>query len=252
MPDPDLIHVTPENVDEIGIHCVGSKEHPGRKPKIEWFKREYKRGLRILMLFSAKAGKSVGFIEYAPGESAWRAVNAPNYLVVHCIWVKSAGKGYGSKLINEVLVEAKNKRRHGVVVVTSTGTWCAKSAIFEKNGFKLVNKSEPFGLYVKKAKKSAEDPGFATTCPSKAKNLLVFRYSSQCPYVAKAVEELSAEAGARKVRLKLQEIKTPREARSAPTPYGVTSLEMGNKVLVDHAISRTRFRNILRQEGLIK
>jgi L-amino acid N-acyltransferase YncA len=156
MPDPQLMRVTPANVDQLGIHCVESREHPGRQAKIEWFKREYARGLRILMVWSAQAGKSVGFIEYAPGESAWRAVRAANYLVVHCICVKVAGKGqgHGSRLVHEVLDEAQKEQKNGVVVVTSTGTWCAKSAIFEKNGFERIDERPPFGLWVARAEGS--------------------------------------------------------------------------------------------------
>jgi ribosomal protein S18 acetylase RimI-like enzyme len=251
MAGPVLVRVTPENVDEIGVHCVAGRSHPGRQAKIEWFKREYGRGLRLLLLVPAASGKSVGFIEYAPGESAWRAVDAPGHLVVHCLWVNEAGKGHGSRLIRAVVAEAEEEARDGVAVVTSSGTWCAKSAIYEKNGFELVDESGPFGLYLRRVGTSARAPRLAKPRASGADEPLVFRHSAQCPFVAKAVGELSAEAHACGVRLKLRELQGSRDARRSPTPYGVTSLERGGRVLADHAISRTRFRNILRQEGLL-
>ncbi len=251
MPSPDLIDLTPDNVDKYGIHCVADPRHLGRQAKVNWFKNEYRRGLRIRMLVAGTARKSIGFIEYAPGEHTWRAVVAPGYLVVHCIWVKTAARGYGSLLVREVVEAARSGKKDGVVVVTSTGTWCAKAAIFQKNGFETIDERAPFSLLVRKLRKSASDPSFAAcSVPSKGDSL-VFSYSAQCPYVAKVVPELTAEAESRGVRFKLLEIATSSGARSAPTPYGVTALSLGAKVLADHAISRTRFRNILRQEDLI-
>lgn len=34
-----------------------------------------------------------GFIEYLPGEHAWRAVHADGYLFIHCLWVVGKSKG---------------------------------------------------------------------------------------------------------------------------------------------------------------
>jgi L-amino acid N-acyltransferase YncA len=244
--------VTPDNVEDVGIHCVENRKHAGRRAKIEWFAKEYRKGLCIRMLYSAEARKSVGFIEYAPGEHAWRAVEAPGYLVVHCIWVKSSGRGYGTRLVEAVVEHARRERKRGVAVVTSSGTWCAKGTIFEKSGFRLVEEREPFGLRVRKLERAAADPAFSRPQVSRKGDSLVFRYSAQCPFVERAAAELSAEAGAWGVPLELKRIETSRQARSAPTPYGVTSLTIGSKVLADHAISRTRFRNILRQEKLVQ
>jgi hypothetical protein len=33
------------------------------------------------------------FIEYIPGEQAWRAVHADGYLLIHCLWVVGKSKG---------------------------------------------------------------------------------------------------------------------------------------------------------------
>ena len=251
MTAPDLIELTPENVEDYGIHCVADARHPGRRAKIDWFKKEYPRGLRIRLLVTGAAPKSVGFIEFAPGEHTWRAVEAPGYQVVHCIWVKTAGRGYGSRLIRGVVDTAREENKAGVAVVSSSGTWCAKTAIFEKNGFEAIDDRPPFALLVKKLDLGAPDPTFAACSAPGNRSSLVFRHSAQCPYVVKAVSELRAEAESRGVRLELVEIATSNRSRLAPTPYGVTSLSLGPKVLADHAISRTRFTNILRQEKLI-
>ena len=43
--------------------------------------------------------KLAGFIEYVPGEYAWRGVNAEGYMFIHCIWIaanKHRKQGLGS------------------------------------------------------------------------------------------------------------------------------------------------------------
>ncbi|MFC2055853.1 GNAT family N-acetyltransferase, partial [Chloroflexota bacterium] len=97
-------------------------------------------------------GRSVGFIEYIPGESAWRAVNAEDYLVIHCIWVVGRGKkkGYGSRLLNECLKDARRSNKRGVSMVTSSGNWLADKKLLVNNGFEVVAHAPPsFDLLVK-------------------------------------------------------------------------------------------------------
>lgn len=250
MPTVRVISITPDNVDELGIHCVASRKHAGRRRKVEWFKKHYASGLRILMLHDGKG--SIGFIEYAPGESVWRAIEAPGFLVIHCIWVKASGQGHASRLIDSVVVEAGRRRLAGVVALASEGTWCIGPEIFLKNGFSITQRQPPFQLCVRLLVDECEpEPRFSSRELTGDEGSLVLRYSGQCPYVGKCLDELPDEAAAQGVVLELVEIAEAGDARRSPTPYGVVSLALGSKVLADHAISRTRFRNILKKEGLL-
>jgi hypothetical protein len=44
---------------------------------------------------------------------------------------------------------------------------------------------------------------------------------------------------------RIVELKTHRQAQNAPTPYAVFSVIYDGRVVADHQISRTRFRNIM-------
>jgi hypothetical protein len=81
-----IIGVTAENVAEAGICCNKDKKSPGFKAKVEWFKLKINQGLKIQLVLDER-GKQIGFIEYIPGEMAWRPVNAAGYLFIHCIVV---------------------------------------------------------------------------------------------------------------------------------------------------------------------
>jgi hypothetical protein len=102
-----IVDVNEANIDEYGLLCLKSKKNTeGYKKKIEWVKKRFKEGLRLKLLIvneRPKRGfKSRGFIEYIPGEYAWRGISAKGYMIIHCIWVvgKNRQHGFGSKLLD--------------------------------------------------------------------------------------------------------------------------------------------------------
>ncbi len=46
---------------------------------------------------------------------------------------------------------------------------------------------------------------------------------------------------------KIVELKTHKDAQDAPTPYAVFAIILDGKLLVDHQISRTRFRSVMKK-----
>ena len=94
----EIVTVDLTNVDERGFFCYKSKpKSVGYKQKLSWLKARLAEGMRIKILY--ENGRSVGFVEYIPGEFAWRVVQAKGYMVIHCLWVVGRGKrkGYGSR-----------------------------------------------------------------------------------------------------------------------------------------------------------
>ena len=119
-----IVDINDKNVNEYGLFCLKSRfKEDGCKNKIKWFMKRHKEGLRIKLLLIYEGEKrgfrSRGFIEYIPGECAWRGIEARGWMVIHCIWVvgKNKRQGLGSKLLKECLEDAKGM--NGVAVVTS-------------------------------------------------------------------------------------------------------------------------------------
>lgn len=245
----EIIEVTPQNVEEYGVGCIRNKKHPGVRSKIEWYRENFHTGLRIKLLF--RKGKLSGFIEYVNGENAWRPVIADNYLFIHCIWVystKSQGQGLGSQLIRNCIEDARGRGRSGVVTVTSRGSWLADERLFIQNGFENISSRERFDLLLYEIKKDRL-PEFikwdSYLDEYQGWHLIT---AHQCPAIAKAIEDMERVAKEESIHLNIKLLKTNCEAKRAPSGYGVFQLVHDGKVLEDHYISGTRFRNIVRKE----
>ena len=247
-----IVSINQENISQYPPTCFLNPKNEGYQIKLNWLKKRFSEGLKIKLLYLEKENKCNGFIEYVPGEYPWRAVDAKGYMFIHCIWIspnKNKEQGYGSRLIEECIKDAKREGKSGVAVVTSEGSFMAGKDIFLKNGFKSVASAKPsFELMVKAIKKGPL-PKFKDWEKqlSKYKGLNVI-YSNQCPWVSRSIKELSVTAKEKGLQLKVTELKTAKQAQSAPSIYGVFNLIYNGKLLADHYISKRRFQNILEKE----
>ena len=251
MSRTSIIDVTPQNVEKETLFCIKDILNPGFKCKQDWFVKQYQNGLRMNILKGTE-GQMIGFIEYLPASMAWRPIHANSYMFIHCMYIypnKNKKKGYGSLLIETVEQEAKLKNMNGVCVMTSKGPWMTDMRIFEKNGYKLVDKKGRFELLSKKWSDTDPEPAFIDWTVKQQKyqgwHLL---YSDQCPWHDKSVNVLRETAKEFKIDLQINRIKTVEEAKDAPSGFGVFSLLHNGQLLEDHYLSATRFKNILKKE----
>ncbi|UCD06155.1 MAG: GNAT family N-acetyltransferase [candidate division WOR-3 bacterium] len=254
-----IVDINKSNLYDYG-HCfLQNRKHPGYITKTDWLKKRLAEGLRYRLL-ATNDDKWIGFIEYAPGAKAWRAIKGKGYMIIHCIWTYPKSiqhKGYGKMLLDECLKDARKNNMLGVAVLTRSspkGTFIARRDLFTKVGFKLVDTSPPDNeLMVKKLIKSAPDPKFPTDFEKRVKRYgrgLTIIWADQCPYVGKSLSEMIETAKKRGIKMKEVELKSARDAQAAPTPYAVFSIIYENKVVADHMVSDTRFKNILKEIGL--
>ncbi|MBI5472131.1 MAG: GNAT family N-acetyltransferase [Ignavibacteriae bacterium] len=233
---PTIINVTLQNVDKTGFFCYMSKrKSEGYARKLNWLKQRFDEGLRIKML----ALPERGFIEYIPGEYAWRAVNARGYMFIHCLWVvgKSKGKGFSKLLLDTCIADAKAAGMNGVAMATSEGNWLAGKDLLLKNGFEKVDGTAAYELLIKKFR-DAPKPSFVKDVDTRAKKFksgfTVFR-SDQCPYLEDAtntVRDVALESGE---KFKVIEMQKSEDIRSlAPSVYGVFSIVYRGKLLAPH------------------
>ncbi len=247
------VTVDSQNFEKYGLFCVQNRKHHGFDTKAEWLQENFTCGLRMKMILTPDE-KIAGFLEYIPGEYTWRVVHALDYLVIHCLWVKSSRfpyQGMASRLLEECINEADSSGKNGVAVVTSDGPWMAGSEVYLKNGFTQLAEAPPrFQLLVKQIR-GGPLPSFPDDWNKRLQNFQGWNliYTHQCPYIGKAMEELPPVAEKFGIRLQMIELTDPADARQRmPSPYGVISLVYNGRLLADHPISATRFRNILQKE----
>ena len=248
-----IINVDQKNIAEYPPKCFMNPKNEGYQIKLGWLKKRFSEGLKIKLLYLEKEKKCIGFIEYVPGEYAWRAVDAKEYMFIHCIWIspnKYKEKGYGSLLVNECIKDAKKEGKHGACVVASEGTFMAGKALFKKkNEFKSVDKAKPsFELMVKTLKKGPLPKFRDWEKQLKQYKGLNIIYANQCPWVARSIKDLCEIAKKKGLKLKVTELKNAVQAQNAPSVYAVFNLVYNGKLLADHYISNTRFLNIIEKE----
>lgn len=231
MSNYEIVDITPENLDRYDLFCKKSKPKEAcYQNKLAWYREGFKQGLRIklLMVDEGKPYKvSRGFIEYVPAEKSWRVVNAPGYTLIHCIWVvgKHKKKGYGSRLLETCVEDARQTGMKGVAVVASRGNWLPGLKLFLKLGFQKVDEAPSvFELWVKKFT-DAPDPSFPTDWDKRArtfgKGLTIVR-TVQCPYILDATDIITDAAREKGMASRIIDLKTSKEVQErSPSAYGV-------------------------------
>lgn len=245
----DIIEVNKENLTEKGFFCYMSKRKSEEyQRKLEWLKDRFDEGMKIKLLDLKQGGR--GFIEYIPGEFAWRAVDAKGYMFIHCMWVagKSKGKGYAALLLNECIKDAEKAGLKGVAAVTSERNWLVGRKFFLKHSFESIDQYPPFDLAIKRFD-DAPSPSFSgdfeeklSTC---GKGLTVFR-SDQCPYLDAAVRAALDAAEELGISARVIELKSAEDVRRlSPSPYGVFSVVYEGKLVSYHSRAKKELVKIL-------
>jgi L-amino acid N-acyltransferase YncA len=239
--------VDAENVDEERFFCYKSKpKTEGYRRKLVWLRERFAEGMKLKIIYEGK--RSVGFIEYIPGEYAWRAVEAAGYMVVHCLWVVGKGKrkGYGSRLLEACVQDARELGMAGVVMVTSRGNWLAGEKLLLKNGFEAVDQAPPtFDLLVKRFG-DAPQPAFPVNWEERlgryGPGLTVVR-TDQCPYI-ESVTQIIRDAGVEfGLQTQVVELASSREVQeSAPSAYGVFNVVYDGELVTYHWIGEKDLR----------
>lgn len=250
----DVIDINPENISDYGIFCVFQEEYcSGIKKKIEWFKKCYKQGLRMKMVQDDEK-ELAGFIEYVPGEYAWRTVNAKGYTFIHCLQIRrgKVGSGYGSLLLNKCLEETKDT--NGAAIVTSSKPYVNDKRFFQKQGFKKTATAPPYFELLVRQFKEAPLPSFINGWEERAakyKDDLTVIYSDQCAVIDSSLSTIKEVAREFNIPVVSYKINNHKEAQLAPSPYGVFNVIYNGKFLTHEIVNKRKLLYILRHRVLI-
>lgn len=247
-----VVEIKPEDLLETPCCGIKNVEHEGHIAKREWLKKYFKRGLKSKILLT-EDNRQNGFVEYLPGEYAWRGVEASGYMFIHCLWTffkKYQRQGYAKRLVESCIEDAKLAKMKGVAVAARPKPWLASSDIFLRLGFDVVDTAPPdYELLVTKFDTTAPDPCFKGGWEKKlkkyGKGLTIIR-ADQCPHTLRFSSSIAEEARQTfGLETRIEVLKTHQQAQNAPTPYAVFLIVYNGQLLADHQISKTRFKNIM-------
>lgn len=247
-----IIDTNADTIRQYGMCGYKNLKHEGYKQKIEWLKQRFNEGMQYKILLS-ETGEAIGGIEYVPGEFTWRPVDAPGYMVIHCIYIMSKKykeKGHGKQMLTACIDDARSQGKNGVAVVSRKGTWMAKRELFIKESFETADTAPPdYELLVKSFDGDAPVPVFLNnwqeTAAKYPDGLTIFT-SGQCPYAGKAIIEITRTAiDEFGIQPRIIDMKDSSEARNSPGGFGIFSMVYNGKLVADHPVSKTRFKNII-------
>ena len=233
-----FIDLSNSNISDEHICCAISDKKclTSYENKKNWLRQEFSNGY----VFRRLDERAKVFIEYGPAENGWVPITAPNYLLINCFWVSGKYKkqGFGKKLLQSAIDDAKLQGKDGLVTVVGTKKFhfMSDTKWLLRQGFVEVEKtSSGFSLLVKKINTDSDTPIFNNSvksgeCPDK--NGIVVYYTNRCPFSEfHALNSITETAKNRNIPLKVIKLKTVEEAQISPSPATIFSLFYNGKFM---------------------
>jgi GNAT superfamily N-acetyltransferase len=231
-----IVTVSAENLDQEGFFCYNSKRKAlGYHRKQEWLRQRFAEGMGIRILY--EGARSVAFIEYTPGEYAWRPANAAGYMFIHCLWTvgRAKRKGYATRLLTGCIEDAREQGMRGVATVTSTRSWLTGPKWFLDQGFESADKAPPTFDLLANRFDDGPSPSFPHNWEERCKGfgdgLTVVR-ADQCPYIDAATKAVVEAGNDVAVPVKVVELTSAAQVQQlAPSAYGVFGIVYNGELL---------------------
>ncbi len=236
----EIITVDKSNIETEHICCAITDKKGETRVSLKkaWLKEAFEDGL----VFKKLDVRGKVFIEYIPAENAWSPIEANGYMYINCFWVsgKYAKHGYGSQLLDECIVDAKQKGKAGLVVLSSKKKmpFLSDPKFLKAKGFKVADVANPyFELLYLPFDEDCLIPKFKSCAKQGVINDegIVVYYTNQCPHAQMYVELVEQIAVERKVEFKQIKITSKEAAQNAPSPFTTYSF-FNNKTFVTNEI----------------
>lgn len=243
----NIIQLTPDNIAEEHICCViaDKKGETCVSSKKAWMSARFADGL----VFKRLDARGKVFIEYIPAEKAWCPIHADGYMHINCFWVSGQfkGQGYGSRLLEECITDAKAKGKRGLTVVASPKKlpFLSDGAYLKKKGFLVADRADPyFELLYLPFEADAPLPRFRETAKtSKTEDTqgVVLYYTNQCPYTDKYAPMIGDLALERGIPCRLVKLESAEEAQLCPSPFTTYSLFYNGSFVTHEILTEKKF-----------
>lgn len=244
----EFINLTIDNLASEHLCCaIADKKHQyGVEVKRTWLTDRIADG----HVFRKLNAKGKVFIEYAPLEKAWVPIIGDNYIYIYCLWVSGSfkGKGYGKKLLDYCIADAKKQGKAGVCIISSKKKkpFLSEKKFMQKFGFKTVdminNEYELMALSFDGLK-----PRFSPNAKKQTINSerLTIYYGSQCPYIPNCIEQIEIYCKANSIPNKLIKVDTLEKAKELPCVFNNWAVFYKGKFETVHLLNEGYLKKML-------
>ena len=217
-----FIDITSENIDSEHLCCIirTKKPHPGVETKRAWLRDRVGEG----HVFRKLDEKACVFIEYAPLESAWVTIVGDNYIYIYCLWVLSEnkGKGYGRRLMESCITDAKAQGKSGVCMLGAKKqkAWLSDQSFAKKFGFETVDVTDN-GYELLALSFDGIKPTFAHNVKKQGienKELTIY-HDMQCPYIYQYIDIIKQFCETNDVPVSFVQVDTLQKAKELPCVF---------------------------------
>ena len=242
-------NLTPENIGQEHLCCIirTKKPHPGVEAKRAWLAQRLKEG----HVFRKLDGNDCAFIEYAPLETAWVPVMGENYLYLYCLWVQGSpkGQGYGRKLMEDCIADARAKGKSGICMLGAAKqkAWLSDQNFAKKFGFQRVDRAGDYELLALSFDGSA--PRFAENAQKQAienLNLTVY-YDDQCPFIPQRIEKLRQYCEEKEIPASFRHVDTLEQAKTLPCVFQNWAVFYGGKFVTVNQIDGKMVEKLIKE-----
>lgn len=238
MSEPALVDLTLDNLDEHHLCCAISdpKHQPGVEAKRAWLRERIPEGL----VFRKVDVRGKVFIEFAPAEVAWRPIDAPGWLTIHCLWVSGqhAKHGYARRLLDSAIADARRDGRHGLVVAAGKRKrpFLSDPRFLKHMGFEVVDTAGDYRLHALRLTDDGPTPRFTEAVhadtPDDTDRFLI-QWTPQCPFSRWCADSAAERIRARGHTVEVQAVRDRAGAQAVASPLGTYGL-LHQGVLVSH------------------
>ena len=244
----EFINLTDENLDREHLCCaIADKKHQaGVNIKKTWLMDRIAEG----HVFRKLNQKGKVFIEYAPAETAWVPVTADHYIYIYCLWVSGSfkGKGYGKKLLEYCIDDAKRQNKSGVCIISSKKKmpFLSDRKFMIQYGFETVDTIgdayELLSLSFDGAKPHFTDTAKRQNISGK---MLTIYYGMQCPYISNCIEQIKTYCDANHIPLDLVKVDTLEKAKAVPCAFNNWAVFYEGKFETVHLLNEGYLKKVL-------
>jgi len=246
--DNVFVNLTVDNIANEHLCCaLADKKHQcGVASKRAWLEERIDEG----HVFRKLNEKGKVFIEYAPLEKAWVPVGGDNYLYIYCFWVAGSfkGKGYGKKLIEFCIDDAKKHSKSGICILTSKKKkpFLSEKKFMQKFGFETVDFVDEYELLAISFNGDAK-PQFAEGAKKQtiSSDALTIYYGLQCPYIPNCIEQVEAYCKANNIPLDLIKVDTLEKAKALPCIFNNWAVFYKGKFETTHLLNEGYLKKLL-------